>query len=320
MNGRVYDYRLGRFLSPDPFVVEPLNIQSHNPYSYVLNNPYSGTDPTGYQAAEAEGCQRPDRPECQTGSGTAGVEKESSGAASIGPARKNSSLGPRSRKTPAGDAGVDGYGVPNSESSSSGSPDGGIDASDSANRSDRPKPPEDRGEGEAHGPPCTGGCRYRASKDYQDGQAMTAEARRIRERTSHVNFVGREGYFFEGEVVEVRKADLDPELLFEAFIAESAAHDATKARLEAAEDFGQNMMEQASALRQVSSRLTQGFSGGYLVEASLLDGAFEITADRNVVKRTDAIDLKLRMPGIKTPVGDIVVGPYVNYALELRYK
>jgi RHS repeat-associated protein len=48
MNGRVYDYRLGRFLSVDPLIQAPLNSQSLNPYSYIMNNPLSGTDPTGY--------------------------------------------------------------------------------------------------------------------------------------------------------------------------------------------------------------------------------------------------------------------------------
>src|SRR5438067_13555899 len=48
MNGRVYDYRLGRFLSVDPIISNPANSQSINPYSYIGNNPLSGTDPTGY--------------------------------------------------------------------------------------------------------------------------------------------------------------------------------------------------------------------------------------------------------------------------------
>ncbi len=48
MNGRVYDYRLGRFLSVDPFISNPLSSQAINPYSYIGNNPLSGTDPTGY--------------------------------------------------------------------------------------------------------------------------------------------------------------------------------------------------------------------------------------------------------------------------------
>ncbi|MCW8998824.1 MAG: YwqJ-related putative deaminase, partial [Kangiellaceae bacterium] len=50
MNGRVYDYNLGRFLSVDPFIQEPGNSQSMNPYSYIMNNPLAGTDPSGYLA------------------------------------------------------------------------------------------------------------------------------------------------------------------------------------------------------------------------------------------------------------------------------
>ena len=48
MNGRAYDYNLGRFLSVDPVIQFPENSQSLNPYSYIMNNPMSGTDPTGY--------------------------------------------------------------------------------------------------------------------------------------------------------------------------------------------------------------------------------------------------------------------------------
>ena len=51
MNGRAYDYNLGRFLSVDPFIQAPGNSQSLNPYSYVMNNPLSGTDPSGYCSA-----------------------------------------------------------------------------------------------------------------------------------------------------------------------------------------------------------------------------------------------------------------------------
>ena len=47
MNGRVYDPRLGRFLSPDPIVGDPTSSQSWNLYSYVGNNPLSYADPTG---------------------------------------------------------------------------------------------------------------------------------------------------------------------------------------------------------------------------------------------------------------------------------
>jgi hypothetical protein len=49
MNGRVYDPRLGRFLSVDPIISNPANSQSINPYSYIGNNPLSGVDPTGYE-------------------------------------------------------------------------------------------------------------------------------------------------------------------------------------------------------------------------------------------------------------------------------
>lgn len=48
MNGRVYDYRTGRFLSADPFIAYPGNSQGFNPYSYILNNPLSASDPSGY--------------------------------------------------------------------------------------------------------------------------------------------------------------------------------------------------------------------------------------------------------------------------------
>ena len=45
MNGRVYDPRLGRFLSPDPIVGDPTSSQSWNLYSYARNNPLSYVDP-----------------------------------------------------------------------------------------------------------------------------------------------------------------------------------------------------------------------------------------------------------------------------------
>ncbi|QPJ61630.1 MAG: hypothetical protein G3M70_06910 [Candidatus Nitronauta litoralis] len=48
MNGRVQDPVLGRFLSADPFVQDPSNLQSFNRYSYVNNYPLSFTDPSGF--------------------------------------------------------------------------------------------------------------------------------------------------------------------------------------------------------------------------------------------------------------------------------
>ncbi|QAT86345.1 Rhs family-like protein [Corallococcus coralloides] len=52
MRGRIYDPRLGRFLSPDPVVQAPLWGQSFNRYSYVLNNPLRYTDPSGFMSME----------------------------------------------------------------------------------------------------------------------------------------------------------------------------------------------------------------------------------------------------------------------------
>jgi RHS repeat-associated protein len=48
MNGRVYDPVLGRFMTADPFIQSPGNLQSYNRYSYVFNNPLAYTDPSGY--------------------------------------------------------------------------------------------------------------------------------------------------------------------------------------------------------------------------------------------------------------------------------
>jgi RHS repeat-associated protein len=53
MNGRIYDYTLGRFLGVDPIVENPLSSQSLNPYSYLGNNPLSGSDPTGFATCDA---------------------------------------------------------------------------------------------------------------------------------------------------------------------------------------------------------------------------------------------------------------------------
>ena len=48
MNGRVYDPVLARFLSADPSIQAPGNLQSYNRYSYVLNNPLAFTGPSGF--------------------------------------------------------------------------------------------------------------------------------------------------------------------------------------------------------------------------------------------------------------------------------
>ncbi|NVI97980.1 VCBS repeat-containing protein [Myxococcus sp. AM009] len=48
MRGRMYDPRLGRFLSPDPVIAGVGSSQAFNAYSYVVNNPMKYTDPTGF--------------------------------------------------------------------------------------------------------------------------------------------------------------------------------------------------------------------------------------------------------------------------------
>jgi RHS repeat-associated protein len=48
MKGRLYDPKVGRFLTTDPIVSHPGFGQSWNPYSYVLNNPLAYTDPSGF--------------------------------------------------------------------------------------------------------------------------------------------------------------------------------------------------------------------------------------------------------------------------------
>ncbi len=47
MNGRIYDAKLGRFLSPDNYIQEPYSTQSFNRFGYVWNNPLKFTDPSG---------------------------------------------------------------------------------------------------------------------------------------------------------------------------------------------------------------------------------------------------------------------------------
>jgi len=47
MNARLYDPALGRFLSPDPYVVDGTYSQDYNRYTYARNNPLIYTDPTG---------------------------------------------------------------------------------------------------------------------------------------------------------------------------------------------------------------------------------------------------------------------------------
>ena len=47
MNARLYDAALGRFLSPDPYVQNPLMTQNYNRYTYAMNNPLVYIDQDG---------------------------------------------------------------------------------------------------------------------------------------------------------------------------------------------------------------------------------------------------------------------------------
>ncbi len=56
-NGRIYDPVLGRFLSADPFVPNPSNLQDYNRYSYVRNNPLRFVDPSGFTPNVPDGLE-----------------------------------------------------------------------------------------------------------------------------------------------------------------------------------------------------------------------------------------------------------------------
>ena len=47
MNGRMYDPRIGRMLSPDNLVPNPYSLQGYNRYAYAMNNPMLYVDPDG---------------------------------------------------------------------------------------------------------------------------------------------------------------------------------------------------------------------------------------------------------------------------------
>ncbi|MHB8896325.1 MAG: RHS repeat domain-containing protein [Candidatus Geothermincolia bacterium] len=55
MRGRIYDARVGQFLTPDPLVQAPLFGQSLNRYRYALNSPTNLVDPSGFQVNRADG-------------------------------------------------------------------------------------------------------------------------------------------------------------------------------------------------------------------------------------------------------------------------
>ncbi|MCP3170207.1 RHS repeat-associated core domain-containing protein [Myxococcus qinghaiensis] len=53
MRGRLYDPRVGRFLTPDAVVQAPFSSQGLNRYSYVFNNPLRYVDPSGFSGEDA---------------------------------------------------------------------------------------------------------------------------------------------------------------------------------------------------------------------------------------------------------------------------
>ncbi|MCR9166582.1 MAG: polymorphic toxin type 24 domain-containing protein [bacterium] len=55
MRGRMYDPRLGRFMSVDPVVENAINAQTWNSYSYVQNRPLTAVDPTGLGSNDGGG-------------------------------------------------------------------------------------------------------------------------------------------------------------------------------------------------------------------------------------------------------------------------
>ena len=57
-NARYYDPAIGRFITPDSIVPNPLNGQDYNRYTYVRNNPVKYNDPTGNMPCHLEliGC------------------------------------------------------------------------------------------------------------------------------------------------------------------------------------------------------------------------------------------------------------------------
>jgi RHS repeat-associated protein len=75
MRGRIYDRNQFRFLTPDPYIQNPLFGQSYNPYSYVFNNPTSYRDPSGFQATDDGTGGAP--PDSEGGGGTEGASAES---------------------------------------------------------------------------------------------------------------------------------------------------------------------------------------------------------------------------------------------------
>ena len=76
LGARMYDAKLGRFLTPDSIIPDVENGQSLNRYSYVLNNPLSWVDPSGHDG------QSPAPAETAFGSAESGFETPTYGSVS----------------------------------------------------------------------------------------------------------------------------------------------------------------------------------------------------------------------------------------------
>jgi RHS repeat-associated protein len=48
MNGRLFDPKLGRFMQADPFINQPMDLQSFDRYGYCAGDPLNCVDPSGY--------------------------------------------------------------------------------------------------------------------------------------------------------------------------------------------------------------------------------------------------------------------------------
>jgi RHS repeat-associated protein len=79
MRGRVYEPGTRRFLTPDPYVHDPLGSQSYNRYAYVLGNPTNLVDPSGLDGEPA-----PDYPAGCGGAWTCHGWSASGGSIEIG--------------------------------------------------------------------------------------------------------------------------------------------------------------------------------------------------------------------------------------------
>jgi RHS repeat-associated protein len=88
MNGRLYEPKLGRFLSADPVYADAIIPQSLNRYSYVLNNPFKFVDPTGYRPKKVKKTLRIDR----SGDGVRSIVRRGLGRRTVTDVEKSGSF------------------------------------------------------------------------------------------------------------------------------------------------------------------------------------------------------------------------------------